>query len=267
MADDISTRAPRGRWLRYSLRTLLVLVTVFAVTIALRASRVAQQRRAVTALTTAGALVLYFDEGWGSIRGYGRVSSDDSATGWMREFLGLRRPGEAYLAGSEITDELLRDRVLPLRTLGVLGLTETAVTRAGLAQLAPLADLRIVTLRSDARHHAITAALHETTIIEFHEVPLHDAIEYLVDLHQIPIEVDRTVIAPEHFDDRHPLTGTFKNKPLYDALTELLAPCDLGWAVRGGKLMITTRAIQDEHDAMIQKVRATLPQVKELIID
>ncbi|MEX2112861.1 MAG: hypothetical protein WD845_06715 [Pirellulales bacterium] len=267
MADEVPTRSPRGRWLRYSLRTLLVLVTLFAVTVALRASRIAQQRRAVTALTTAGALVVYFDEGWGPIRGYGRVPLEDTATCWARAFFGLRRPGEVYLKGSEITDELLRDRVLPLRTLGAIGLTETAVTPTGLARLAPLVDLRIIAVHSDARHDAITGTLSETTMIEFQQTPLQDAVDYLVDLHQIPIEIDKASVPAPQWDSRSHLTATIKGKPLCEALNELLAPSGLGWIVSGGSVVITTRAVQDEHDGMIQKVRATLPQVKELVID
>jgi hypothetical protein len=41
----------------------------------------------------------------------------------------------------------------------------------------------------------------------------------------------------------------------------------LGWVISDGKLLITSRAVQDEHDALIESVQAKLPQVKVLLID
>ncbi len=209
----------------------------------------------------------YFDEGWGPLGGYGRVPPDRTGTGWLREFFALRYPGEVYLQGADVSDQTIRDYVLPLRSLAWLGLTETSVSLGGLAQLAAIPDLRLVILCSDRRHDRLIFELGEPTIIEFQEVPLQDGIDYLVDLHDIPIEIDRAAVSPEHLDGRRPLTGMIQGKKLGEALTELLAPCELGWKIDNGKLMITTRTIQKEHDAMIERVRARLPQVKELVID
>jgi hypothetical protein len=267
MSEAPIPSSKRRRLFRYSLRTLLVLVTLVAVTIAFRAAQVARQRRAVSALASSGGMVGYFDEGWGPLGGYGRVPPDDTGTGWLREFFALRYPGEAYLKGADVSDQTIRDYVLPLSSLAWLGFTETSVSHEGLAQLAAMPELRMVTLRSDARHDRLVFELGEPTIIEFQEVPLQDGIDYLVDLHDIPIEIDRAVVSREHLDGRRPLTGVIQNKQLCEALTELLAPCDLGWTICNCKLMITTRSIQEEHDAMVREVKARLPQVKELVID
>ncbi len=267
MSSDGPTRTRSGRLLRYSLRTLLVFVTLSAVTVAFRASQVSRQRRAVHALESAGGMVGYFDEGWWPVRGYGRVPLDDSAAGWLREFFGLRWPGEVYLKGSSVTDEVLKEYVLPLKTLGVVGLTETSVTNEGLVQLAALPNLSIATLRSNANHDAIWGKLQESTAIEFQDVPLQDAMDYLADLHQISFTIDCTTVSPQHLDGQRPLTATIKNEKLDDALTKLLAPSELGWVISDGKLLITSRAVQDEHDALIESVQAKLPQVKVLLID
>ncbi len=211
--------------------------------------------------------MVYFDEGWGPLGGYGRVPPDGTVPGWLREFFALRYPGEAYLKGADVSDQTIRDYVLPLRSFAWLGFTETSVSHEGLAQLAEMPDLRMVILRSDRHHDLLILALGEPTIIEFQEVPLQDGIDYLVDLHDIPIEIDHAAVSPEHLDGRRPLTGMIQGKKLGEALTELLAPCDLGWKIDNGKLMITRHAIQKEHDAMIERVKARLPQVKQLIID
>jgi hypothetical protein len=267
MSSDVSTRTRRGRLLRYSLRTLLVFVTLMAVTIAFRASQVSRQRRAAQAIESAGGMVGYFDEGWWPLRGYGRVPLDDSATSWLREFFGLRRPGEVYLKGPGITDQTVREYVLPLPTIAWLGLTETSVSHEGLTQLAAMPDLNLVFLRSDARHDKLILELGQPTQMEFQAVPLQECVAYLVDLHGIPMEIDKVAVPAEKWDHRSQFSATIKNKTLGDALDLLLAPHDLGWIVSGGNLTITKREVQDEHRALVDQMRAKLPRVKELVID
>ncbi len=262
-----TTPTARRRWFQFSLRALLVSVTLLAATFAFRASQVARQHRAVQRLVKAGAMVIYHDEGWGPFRGQGRVQSDESASSWLREFLGLRRPGEAYLGGPGITDQTIRDLVLPLRTLVWIDFTETSVSHEGLAQLSEMPDLKLVVLRSDARNHRITNELANPTLIDFHEIPLTDAVAYLADYHGIPIDIDQTQVPAELREGRIGLTGVFKNKPLDESLTELLSPSDLGWISSGGKLLITARSVQQQHKRILDQVHAQLPQVTEVVID
>jgi hypothetical protein len=50
---------PRGRWLRFSLRTLLVLVTVFGVWLGVKVDQARRQKRAVETLVALGAEIAY----------------------------------------------------------------------------------------------------------------------------------------------------------------------------------------------------------------
>ncbi len=212
MADDISTRAPRGRWLRYSLRTLLVLVTGLAMVLAYSVSRFANERAAVERLLARRATIVYFDQS------YGRVHPGRTLGAWLREFAGLRWPGEVYLEGKEIDDAILRDDVLPLRTLARVGLTGVRVTDEGLGQLSSLESLVGVTCIRDSRNEKVMRELDQATMIEVVNTPLQDCVEYLIDLHDIPIEIDKGAVSAPQWDSRSQLTATVKGKPLCDAL-------------------------------------------------
>jgi hypothetical protein len=228
---------------------------------------VARQRRAVDAVEAARGMVLYHDEGWGPLRGYGHVPVDDSTTGLLREFFGLRWPAELYIKGPEVTDEVLVTMILPLHTLEVVGIAESSVTLDGLAILAALPALRVVTMHSDMRNEKITSLLAEATRMEFQDVPLQDCVEYLVDLHNGPIEIDKSAVTAEQWDQRSYLTASAENQTLGSALDTLLAPKQLGWVVRDGKLIITKREVQEEQRAVAEQMKAKLPQVQVLVID
>ncbi len=260
MTDDDSKK-PRRRALRYSLRTLLVLVTLLCVILGNRASQFARQRQAASAIRSRGGTVVYFDDA------YGRRGHGSETRAWLREFFGLRWPNIVFLHGDEVTDEVLRDEVLPLRSLAAVGMTDVSVTNEGLGQLSSLESLKYVTCLRDSRSRAVLQALDEQTSIEFQDVPLQDAIEYLADLHGIPIEIDKSAVPAEQLDARSPLTHAIKNKPLRDALDELLPPNEMGWIVTYGKLVITTAAEGEKRRQAVAAVRASLPQVREIEID
>jgi hypothetical protein len=260
MSDDGSKR-PRRRALRYSLRAMLVMVTLLAIVLAYSVSRFAKDRRAVEAILARGGSVTYFDNS------SGRVHAERTMLAWLREFVGLRRPYIVRLEGTNVTDEVIRDEVLPLRTLVWVSLFGVRVTDDGLDQLAPLDSLEGVTCLRDGRNEAVFNALDQPSQVEFQQVPLREAMEYLFDLHDMRFEIDQASVPVEYLGGRSTLTGTIKNKQLGVLLDSILAPHDLGWIVAGGRLRITSRAVQDERQARIEKVRAALPQLQALLID
>jgi len=261
MSNESTPRPKRGRLFRYSLRTLLLAVTLLAVALAYSVSDFAKERAAVEAILAHGGRVVYFDNT------YGFVHPERTPIAWAREFVRLRWPHGVYFDSSYVDDDIVRAEVLPLHTLVYVGIRGGRVTNEGLAQLASLESLVGVTCIRDSRNEKVLKELGQPTHMDFRETPLEDAVDYLKDLHGIDIRFYPNAIPPEQLDGGLPLSATIKNKTLGDALTQLLSPHDLGWIVRGGELQITTRDVQKKHEEKVAKVKAALPQWRQLLID
>ncbi len=252
------TSAPERRWFRFGLRTMLVLVALLAMILGYSVSRFAAERNAVEKLLARGGKVVYHDNA------YGRIHPERTLKAWFLEFAGLRWPGEAYLGGKEVTDEVLRDEILPLRTLTAVGMTSVSVTNEGLGQLRSLKSLATVTCLRDGRNEKVLRELAEPSMVEMRSVPLRDAMDYLTDLHDIKIQIDP--VALQESKDAA-VTCKLKNLRLSVTLDQLLAPLNLGWIVDNGRLVITTRKVVEAHAQEAAAVNSSLPQVKTLIID
>src|SRR5262245_22372727 len=130
---------PQRRWLWLVIAPLVVAVTSLAAILGYSSSRFVMERKTVESILSAGGKVVYFDNS------YGRVHPERTLTAWLREFTGLRWPYEAHLQGKAVTNEILREEILPLGTLTVVTLTGVAVTNDGLEQLRPLKSLAWLT--------------------------------------------------------------------------------------------------------------------------
>lgn len=172
------------RWrLRYSLRTFLTVVTLFAVVGGLYISRCRQQRLAVALIERLGGTVIYdYQFHWGGshgdslltlfaeppdhwvtrllgrdyrhdvvgVRGYQEHYYSDTTGGWA-SFGPVRKKTEFH----KNTDEALRS-LRGLRTLEFLDLSKTAVTDAGLAELKSLKRLdRLYLWRTAITDHGL----------------------------------------------------------------------------------------------------------------
>jgi hypothetical protein len=251
-------QARKRRWFRYGLRTILLLVALVAVILGYSVSRFARQRAAVESILARHGTVVYHDDA------YGRVHPERTIYAWFREFVGLRWPGEVYLEGRSVTDDVLRDEVLPLRTVTAVGLTGVSVTNEGLAQLRPLESLASVTCIRDSRNERVLETLDNApSMVDMRLAPLKDAMDYLTDLHEIAIQLDKEALQQQ----TAPITANIKNQPLSVTLEQLLAPLDLGYIVEGGKIIITTRMTAEDRAREADAVRAALPQIKTLVID
>jgi Leucine-rich repeat (LRR) protein len=126
---------PRRRWFRYSLTTLLGLVTVLCLVLGLWVQRAERQRRAVAAVQSLGGVVHYGDE-----------SGDDSVhvPKWLLTLLGddyFRSVTRLRLANPQVGDHEL-EQLKDLTALQVLRLEFTRVSDVGLAHLQGLTELR-----------------------------------------------------------------------------------------------------------------------------
>ena len=83
----------------------------------------------------------------------------------------------------------------------------------------------------------IFAALGEPTRLEFIDVPLVDAVQYLQELHNIPIKIDSRALANK---DEMLITVDLKGVSLKGALTLVLDELELDFTITNEVLLITT---------------------------
>ena len=249
------SEAPKRRWLRFSLRTILLLVLVVAVILGYSVSRFARERRAVESILSRYGRVVYHDDA------YGRVHPERTLKAWFREFVGLRWPGEVYLEGGSITDDVLRDAVLPLRTVQAVGLTGVAVTNEGLAQLRPLKSLVRVTCLRDSRNEHVLEALDERSYVDMHLTPLRDAMDYFADYHDITIVLDRQAFQLQ--TDSMVITGTMKNRSPISPSEKMVPPAlNLRvWQILSRRT--SSRSVNSEKNPM----RRTLSRVSLWLVE
>ncbi|MEX2561424.1 MAG: hypothetical protein WD403_15985, partial [Pirellulales bacterium] len=148
----------RRRWLQFSLRWLLVIVTLSGIGLGLVVRRAERQRKAVAEVRATGGTVSYTfvrgdSQDW-LCRLLGvdyfaevtRATLADSATdATVAHLSGLTSLGDLSLHGTRVTDAGLA-HVSGLTGLQVLDLGGTRVSNAGLAHLSGLTGLQVLYL-------------------------------------------------------------------------------------------------------------------------
>jgi Leucine-rich repeat (LRR) protein len=95
----------------------------------------------------------------------------------------------------------------------------------------------------------VFSALADTTTLEFIEVPLQDVIDYLQDLHGIPIRLDKRALGKKTAGWDTPVTHNLKGITLNSALRLMLDEIGLTHVVSHGVVLISTPA---ERDRLVQ---------------
>ena len=169
---------PRRRFFRYSLRTLMLVVTVFCVWLGVTAKRAQDQRQAVVAIYKLGGRVLYDHQ---------IEESDPPGPAWLRQLIGveyffnvarvyLRKPdyhGRNSATRKRFTDadlEHLTGLVRDLKRfseLQFLDLRYTQVTDEGLMHLKGLTNLLRLYLDDTQVTDAGLVRLKELTKLQF----------------------------------------------------------------------------------------------------
>ncbi len=141
MINPMTTTQPRRRFFRYSLRTLMLVVTVFCIglgSIGIQIKQARHQRQAVEAILATGGIILYE---------YQRTNSDPPGPEWLRRIIGdeyFFTIGYVDFSGSKVNNASLAAVVNFLASVKYLSLFSTEVTDEGLENLKELTNLRIV---------------------------------------------------------------------------------------------------------------------------
>ena len=133
----MTTPHPRRRFFRYSLRTLMLVVTVFCVWIGIIAMRARDQRLVVQAILDAGGSVFYEHQAQ-------RAKTEPPGPRWLRQLIGdeyFFRVRTVVLFGPKVNDMSL-EMVSRFSKLKDLYLVEAQITDAGLEHLRGLTNLR-----------------------------------------------------------------------------------------------------------------------------
>jgi hypothetical protein len=130
--ENSTQAAPRRRWLRYSLRSLLLVTTALAVALGVWVGRAQRQRRALERVEALGGSYAYVP----------RAGSPDWRS-WIGRRLGqhyVERVDYVQLTGSRAKDEDL-EHLSALSGLRSLALQSTSITHEGLAHVAAIDSL------------------------------------------------------------------------------------------------------------------------------
>src|SRR5687767_7399199 len=99
---------PKRPWFRYSMRTLLLLMTIVAFCLGYAANQVRIRKQAIDSVMRAGAEVTYLKDNAGNLQ--------LSGPAWLRSFLGdewFVTPRLVFFRDYSVTD----DKILPVRAL------------------------------------------------------------------------------------------------------------------------------------------------------
>ena len=139
MSTTTQSPKPKRRWYQFSLKTLLVVMTVTCVWLAIISDRARRQRAAVDRIHELGGTLLYnYETGSSEYKG-----DDPPGPDWLVELIGVDYFDDVVavrLRDLPVTDADL-DLVRDLPDLRGLSISRTKVTDAGLAHLTALTKL------------------------------------------------------------------------------------------------------------------------------
>jgi hypothetical protein len=106
--------------------------------------------------------------------------------------------------------------------------------------------------KAGSSEERIHAALNKTTELDFVEAPLKDVVQYLADLHSIPLVLATKKLSEAGIDPDTPVTKKLNGVTLRSALRLLLRDLELTYLVRDEVVQITTPEDAEAH--VINKV-------------
>ena len=237
-----------------------------------------QQRQAINSILALGGIVFYT----GEPSNVAFEAWKHRSTSWFEELSGARKPYYVALSGKAATDGVLRNALLPLKSLETIELSDVSVTDEGLAELESLTSLkRLICTRNRATDASFAHWLCEDSKFEFLQTPFMDALDYIREYHSygrddgqtyetftLPIIVDAKDLATVGIDVQSlEITASVPSKPLTDALEDLLSPLGMDWVGINGQMVITSRQTAKEAHEARDRLRKALSNIQQLGVD
>jgi type II secretory pathway component GspD/PulD (secretin) len=91
----------------------------------------------------------------------------------------------------------------------------------------------------------IEAALPMPNEVNFTDTPLIEALKYLADVHNIPMEIDHRALQDEGVSEEQPVSIQSSNVSFKSVLGMMLEQNNLDYVIRNEVLLITTRSLAD----------------------
>ncbi|MEX2118862.1 MAG: hypothetical protein WD847_04565 [Pirellulales bacterium] len=162
--SQVKAARSRRRWLQFSLRWLLVIVTVSGIGLGLVVSRVERQRQAVAAIRGAGGVVFYdFEDPTSPVPA---VRGELPGPDWLCRLLGVDYFAEVTKATLPGATDATVAHLSGLTSLKELSLYSTQVSDAGLAHLSQLTSLQGLRLGGTQVRDAGLAHLSRSTSLQ-----------------------------------------------------------------------------------------------------
>ena len=125
--------------------------------------------------------------------------------------------------------------------------------------------------RTTPRTDKILAALDAETTLDMSDAPLIDAVEFLRDLHDIPVELDRRALDKLGIATDTPVTANLKGITLRSALGLILSDLELDFVMANEVLQITSaESASSKLETSVIETRllksVTSEQLSELIV-
>jgi hypothetical protein len=120
--------------------------------------------------------------------------------------------------------------------------------RRQVAEMKGDARLAIIGCEIDAEDNAkVSAKLRRTVSIDWSETALQDCAAKLARAHDVPLEISHKRLEEANVRLDTPITLKLSGVSLHAALDHLTEPLGLGWIVRDGVLLITSKEDTDTH--------------------
>src|SRR5262245_26542868 len=132
---------------------------------------------------------------------------------------------------------------------GVVLLASTAALAQPAGPSAPRAKLRPhrEAVRADRAEAMIEAKMNDPVAVDFRDVPLKEALEYLDSLQGLKLQFDNEAIQEARVAMDQPVTLNLNAFPLRAIFTLLLEPLQMEWIIRDGAIVVTTASVASMH--------------------
>ena len=247
--------------LRISLRLVFIVLTLLGIWLGVHLHGAKRQAQIVESIRQNGGSVHYYVSE--QVERASRVSPA------LTRILGddfFRKPAVVSFQGKQVTDRVLSG-IARLPSLKALSFRDVSVTDSGLMKLSTLGmdELSYLHCYRDARNELVFQELSKDTHWDWLGSNLHALRDELADFHSIKVRLDKAEIERAGVDEFSAvLSYSKKGVPLGVGLEDSLGQHKLGWVVKGGELLVTSKAKAVSNRQAANRIRENMPALNQL---